>query len=56
MLRDGIIAVIIAALTTYLPFWTWDGGLEQVTGAVAIAAIAFFVLFATDSRYKVRKD
>lgn len=56
MLRDGIIAVIIAALTTYLPFWTWNSNLEQITGIIAIATVAFFVLFATDNRYKIRED
>lgn len=54
MKRNMVISAIIGGLTTYLPFWRWDGTAEQITGTLAIGAIAFVALLATergDARY-----
>lgn len=48
MKRDIVIASIIGVLTTYLPFWMWDGIGEQITGALAVGAVAFVALLVTE--------
>lgn len=50
MKRNMVIAIIIGALATYLPFWMWDGIGEQITGALAVGAAAFVVLLVTEKR------
>lgn len=48
MKRNVILSVIIGALATYLPFWRWTDTLAQITGAGAIAIVAFYILLATE--------
>lgn len=48
MKRDLILSIIIGALATYLPFWEWTDTLTQITGAGAIAIVAFYILLATE--------
>lgn len=44
MKRNIVISAIIGVLTTYLPFWQWDGTVEQALGAVVIGIITLSVL------------
>lgn len=48
MMRNIILSIIIGALSTYLPFWQWDGTVEQALGAVVIAIITLSVLTALE--------
>ena len=48
MKRNIVISTIIGGLATYLPFWRWDGTAEQITGALAIGAMAFMALLVTE--------
>lgn len=48
MKRNIVIAAIIGVLTTYLPFWMWDGIGEQITGALAVGSVAFVTLLITE--------
>ncbi len=50
MKRNIVISAIIGGLTTYLPFWMWDGIGEQITGALAVGATAFVALLVTEKR------
>lgn len=50
MKRNMVISAIIGGLTTYLPFWRWDGIGEQITGALAVGAAAFVALLVTEKR------
>lgn len=48
MLRNGVIATIIAISSVYLPFWQWSDVSTQITGAGVIGIIAFMLLLATE--------
>ena len=48
MKRNIILSVVIGALATYLPFWEWTDTFTQITGAGAIAIVAFYILLATE--------
>lgn len=44
MLRDLVLAVIIGALSSFLPFWEWDNAGQQVIGGLVIAIICEIAL------------
>ena len=48
MKRNAVLAIIIGALATYLPFWRWTDALTQITGAVVIAMLVFYFLVGTE--------
>lgn len=48
MKRNIILSVVIGGLATYLPFWEWTDTFTQITGAGAIAIVAFYILLATE--------
>lgn len=50
MKRNIVISAIIGVLTTYLPFWMWDGIGEQITGALAVGSVTFVALLVTEKR------
>ncbi|MDO5362855.1 MAG: hypothetical protein Q4F03_09450 [Eubacteriales bacterium] len=58
MKRNIVISAIIGVLTTYLPFWMWDGIGEQITGVLAIGAVTFVALLVTEktSEMKVKEQ
>lgn len=53
MMRNIILSIIIGALSTYLPFWQWDGTVEQVLGAVVIGIITLSVLTVLEKAPRV---
>lgn len=53
MMRNVILSIIIGALSTYLPFWQWDGTVEQALGAVVIGVITLAVLTALEKAPRV---
>lgn len=48
MKRNVVLSTIIGAMATYLPIWRWSDTLAQITGAGAIAIVAFYILLATE--------
>ena len=48
MKRNAVLSIVIGALATYLPFWRWTDTFTQITGAGAIAIVAFYILLATE--------
>ncbi len=56
MKRNIVISAIIGALTTYLPFWMWDGIGEQITGALAVGAVAFVTLLVTEKTPEMKAN
>lgn len=55
VIRDIIIAALIGVAVTYLPFWIWDGRIEQMMAAMVLGVIAFIALVATeDKTYRIR--
>ena len=46
MAKDTVTAAVIGTLSTYLPFWQWDGA--QVMGAVALSVATWIVLVAME--------
>lgn len=45
MIRDGIIAAVIAAETVFVPAWEWESGIEMVMGAFCVWFITMLLLF-----------
>lgn len=43
-MKDFILSVIIGALSTYLPFWEWDGISTQIICGQAIVFIVWGIL------------
>lgn len=43
-MKDFILSVIIGALSTYLPFWEWDGIYTQIICGQAIVFIVWGIL------------
>lgn len=54
MKRNIVISAIIGVLTTYLPFWMWDGIGEQITGALAVGSVAFVTLLITEKTQEMK--
>lgn len=48
MIKNTILSIIIGALSTYLPFWQWDGTVEQALGAVVVGVVTLSVLTALE--------
>lgn len=48
MKRNTLIAIIISALTTYLPFWQWENTLQPITAFLAFWLLAFIFLVGTE--------
>jgi len=53
MKKNTILSIVIGALSTYLPFWQWDGTVEQALGAVVIGIITLSVLTALEKAPRV---
>lgn len=53
MKKNTILSIIIGALSTYLPFWQWDGTVEQALGAVVIGVVTLSVLTALEKAPRV---
>lgn len=48
MIRDGIIAAVIAAETVFVPIWEWESGIEMVMGAFCVWLITMLLLFGNN--------
>lgn len=53
MIKNTILSMIIGTLATYLPFWQWDGTVEQVLGAVVVGIITMTILTALEKAPRV---
>lgn len=48
MIRDGIIAAVIAAETVFVPIWEWESGIEMTMGAFCVWFITMLLLFGSN--------
>ena len=48
MIRDGIIAAVIAAETVFLPVWEWESGIEMIMGAFCVWFVAILLLYGSN--------
>lgn len=48
MIKNTILSIIIGALSTYLPFWQWDGVADKALGAVVVGVVTLSVLMALE--------
>ncbi len=53
MKKNTILSMIIGTLSTYLPFWQWDGTVEQALGAVVVGVVTLSVLTALEKAPRV---
>ena len=48
MIRDGIIAAVIAAETVFVPVWEWESGIEMIMGAFCVWFITMLLLYGSN--------
>lgn len=48
MIRDGIIAAVIAVLTVFLPIWEWESGIEMAMGAFCVWFVVMLLLYGSN--------
>lgn len=48
MIRDGIIAAVIAAEAVFVPIWEWESGIEMVMGAFCVWFITMLLLYGSN--------
>ena len=48
MIRDGIIAAVIATETVFVPVWEWEGVFEMAVGAFCVWFITMLLLYGSN--------